>query len=118
MSDADIAHDGAAHDDVGECRRRVAETAAGMLNGTVPFLEGVRVLTSLRHQVGVADDDEDFTTFVDVDAETDALPLGEVRKLWASEALEQLDAEIQAATQWAREFASGACASLVARFGT
>ena len=106
-----------ADEDIGRSRRRAAETAAGMLDGTVPFLEGVRVLRDLANKVGVADDDDDFGTFVAADSETDALPVGEVRKLWASEALQQLEPEIQAATQWAKEFASGACASLVARFG-
>jgi hypothetical protein len=105
-------------EDVSQARRRVVETAAGMLDGTVPFLEGVRTLTSLRHKVAVAHDDEDFMIFVSVDWDTDALPLGEVRKHWATDALERLEPEIQAATLWAKEFASGACESLVARFGS
>jgi len=105
-------------EDVSQARRRVAETAAGMLDGTVPFLEGVRVLTGLRHKVGVAQNDEDFMIIVGVDDETDALPVGEVRELWATEALQRLDPEIEAATEWAKQFASAACVSLVARFGS
>ena len=106
------------HEDVSHARRRVAETAAGMLDGTVPFLEGVRVLTGLRDKVGVAQDDEDFMIFVVVDSETDALPVGEVRKHWATEALQRLEPEIEDATQWAKQFSGAACVSLVARFGS
>jgi len=104
-------------DDVATVRRRVAETAVAMLNGQMHFLEGVRLLTSLRHRAGVASDDDDFDTFVAVDSETDSLPIGDVRRHWADEALQRLDPEIEAATQWAKQFASGTCESLVARFG-
>jgi hypothetical protein len=46
------------------------------------------------------------------------LPVGEVRKHWATEALQRLEPEIEDATQWAKQFASAACASLLARFGS
>jgi len=101
-----------------EVHRLVAETAAGMLDGRVPFLEGVRTLTSLLDRAGVSREDDDFSIFFAVDCQTDNLPVGEVRKHWATDALERLEPEIQAATLWAKEFASGACESLVARFGS
>lgn len=101
-----------------ELRRRIAETAAGMLDGRVPFLEGVRVLTELLERAGVSPDDDDFSVLFAVDCQTDALPVGDVRRHWATQALERLEPEIQAATAWAKEFASGACESLVSRFGS
>ena len=101
-----------------ELRRRIAETAAGMLEGRVPFLEGVRVLVELLDQAGVSRDDDDFSVLFAVDCQTDALPVGDVRRHWATEALERLEPEILAATAWAKEFASGTCESLVSRFGS
>lgn len=104
-------------DDFEAVRRRVAATAAAMLNGQLQFLEGVRILTSLHSKACVAGDDDDFMTLVCVDSETDSLPVGDVRRHWAAAALQRLEPEIEAATQWARQFASGACESLLARFG-
>lgn len=106
------------HEDyVASVRGRIAATAASMLDGTLPFLEGARALVALRREAEVRDDDPDFLAFVAADSETDALPIGAVRKLWADEALERLEPQIQAATQWATNYASAACASLVRRFG-
>jgi hypothetical protein len=104
-------------EDVATVRLRIAETAAQMLDGSIEFLEGVRLLTGLRSKADIKDDDEDFSVLDDVDSETDGLPLGDVRRHWATEALERLDPEIEAATAWAKQFASGACESLLARFG-
>ena len=88
-----------------------------MLNGTVPFLEGVRLLVSLRREAEVQEDDIDFLAFVAVDSETDALPVGNVREHWSLAALARLEPEIQTATEWAKGFASAACVSVVRRFG-
>jgi len=104
-------------EEVAAAQRRVAETAAAMLSGQMHFLEGVRALRSLLGEAGVAWNDEDALTIDGADSETDSLPIGEVRRHWADEALQRLEPEIEAATQWAKEFASGACESLVARFG-
>lgn len=105
-------------EEIGTLHLRIAETAAGMLDGSVPFIEGVRTLTHLLNRAGVARNDEDFDVLVAADSETDDLPVGEVRRHWAPEALQRLEPEIDAATAWAKQFASEACESLVARFGS
>lgn len=87
-----------------------------MLDGQLCYLVGSRRLSALRHEVDVADSDADFLTFVSIDSDTDALPLGEVRRHWSAEALAKLEPEIQSAEAWAAQVGSEACRSLIARF--
>jgi len=89
----------------------------GMLACTVPVLEGCHILSSLRWEAEVGDSDEDFDTFTAIASETDALPLGEVRRHWAPEALQRLEPEVKSATEWALPLAFPACRSVVKRFG-
>jgi len=101
---------------VASVRERVVATARSMLEGTLSFLEGARTLSALRFEAGVREDDSDFMTFVAIDSENDDLPLGVVCKYWSKEALDKLDPEIKEAEEWAKNFASKACESLVRRF--
>jgi hypothetical protein len=59
--------------------------------------------------------DPDVVRFVAIDSETDALPFGDVRKLWAPAALEKLQPEIDRKEQWAREIGTPHCRSLIQR---
>lgn len=97
-------------------RKRVVDTARSMLDGKLSFLEGARLLSSLRHEADVRGDDADFLTFVVIDSETDALPIGMVRQFWSQHALENLATEIVEAELWAKELGGLACESLVRRF--
>jgi hypothetical protein len=56
-------------------------------------LEAVRELVSLAHTDAIADA-EDRRLIIGIESETDHLPVGEVRKLWAPHALEIKDIEI------------------------
>lgn len=56
-------------------------------------MEAVRQLASLAHTDAVADL-EDRRFIIGVESETDHLPVGEVRKLWAPDALKEKDVEI------------------------
>ncbi|MES2072634.1 MAG: DUF2489 domain-containing protein [Pseudomonadota bacterium] len=97
-------------------RQRVVVAAGAMLNGTLSFLAGSRLLAALRHEAAVREDDADFRVFVAIDSETDDLPIGTVRQYWDKQALEKLEPEIQAAEVWAKEQGSKACESLISRF--
>jgi hypothetical protein len=97
-------------------RKRVLETAELMIRGEIGFIEGARLLSSLRHGAAVRDDDPDFTTFVAIDSETDDLPIGAVRQLWSIDALTKLDPEIGKAEAWAKQYGIHSCESLVKRF--
>jgi hypothetical protein len=73
--------------------RRAKETAQAALDGRTTVLEAVRALVSLAHADAVADV-EDRKFIIGIESETDHLPVGEVRKLWASSALKEKDVEI------------------------
>jgi hypothetical protein len=106
------------HDEyVNAKRRQVADTAQAMLNGELSFLVGSRRLVALRHEVDAGDRDSCFRTFIAIDSETDALPLGEVRKHWSAAALASLETEIQSAEAWAASVGREECSLLIARFG-
>ena len=97
-------------------RREIGKTAKAMLSGATSFIEGAHDLAGLRSSAGL-EKDPDFTTFVGIDSETDAFPMGEVRKLWNAEALAKLQPEIDRAEAWAREVGLEECKRLALRFG-
>lgn len=101
---------------VASVRKQVVDIAESMLSGKRSFLEGARLLSSLRHEAAVYDDDADFMVFVAIDSETDSLPIGAVRQYWSSEALEKLDTEIIEAELSAKRLGGDACESLILRF--
>jgi hypothetical protein len=65
--------------------RRAKEIAQAALDGRTTVSEAVRPLVSLPHTDAVADV-EDRKFIIGIESETDHLPVGEVRKLWASSA--------------------------------
>jgi hypothetical protein len=101
---------------VGVKRARVHELASGMLDGSIHYLEGAIELSSLRFEVEVSADDQDFLVFTAVAAEIDHLPIGATRQFWSKDALECHEAEIQESIKWAKEFSLSQCKSLSERF--
>ena len=74
-------------------RQTVREIAEAVLESRTTILEAVRKLYPLAHTDAIANED-DRTLVVAIGSDTDDLPVGEVRNLWASHALEAKDAEI------------------------
>ncbi len=101
---------------VQSARRQVVDTAKAMLSKQSGFLVGARRLSALRYEVDVEDNDADFLTFVAIDSDTDALPLGETRHHWSEQALAKLEPEIRSAEAWAARVGRQACISLIMRF--
>jgi hypothetical protein len=97
-------------------RQKVASVAQDILDGRIGIIEGSRRLNSLRHRIDVDEFDPDLLTFVVVESETDALPVGDVRRQWASDALAKKDVEIAAAEAFYRKDVLESCSRLVARF--
>ena len=97
-------------------RRKAAATARDILSGQMDILEGARLLSSLRSDVDIPDDDPDFETFVLIDSETDNLPVGGVRELWSTSARDSLESEIGNARKWAVATAEEALRNVVLRF--
>lgn len=97
-------------------RKRAAEIASGMLDGSIHYLEGAIELSALRYEVGLPEDDEDFLVFSGIASEIDHLPIGAPRQYWSQEALNRHEPEIQESIKWAKEFSLSECKSIVARF--
>jgi hypothetical protein len=74
-------------------RQRVREIAAAVLDSRTTVLEAIRELCPLAHTDAIANE-EDRTLVIAIDSETDDLPIGKVRELWAPDALEEKDVEI------------------------
>jgi hypothetical protein len=98
-------------------RRRVAEIASDVLGGRVSMIEGARLLTSLCHEIEVAEDDPDLLALVTIESETDALPVGAERANWSIRGLTQKQPELSDAEAWAMEAGAEACRNLARRFG-
>lgn len=97
-------------------RKRAAEVAGGMLDGSIHYLEGAIELSSLRLQVGLPENDKDFLVFAMVASEVDNLPIGAPRQSWSQGALERHEPEIRESIRWAKEVSLSECKSIVARF--
>ncbi len=97
-------------------RKRAAEVASGMLDGSIHYLEGAIELSYLRFQVGQHEDDKDFLAFTGVASEVDHLPIGVPRQYWSQDALNLHEPEIQRCIKWAKEISLSECKSIVARF--
>ncbi|MDK1312795.1 DUF2489 domain-containing protein [Pseudoalteromonas ardens] len=97
-------------------RKRAANVAIGMLDGSIHYLEGAIELSSLRFEVGLPEDDKDFLAFTGVASEVDHLPIGAPRQYWSQEALYRHEPEIQQSIRWAKKISLSECKSIVARF--
>jgi hypothetical protein len=89
-------------------RQRAREIAAAVLDGRTTILEAIRELRPLAHTDAIANE-EDRTLVIAIESETDDLPIGGVRKLWAPYALEAKDAEIARAEELYRAQFLEAC---------
>jgi hypothetical protein len=72
-------------------RQEIIKAAQGILSGEMQWVEGVRILSSLRHNLDDADNSLDWA--IGFDSETDTYPLGDYRNRCAPEYLERKDKE-------------------------
>jgi hypothetical protein len=93
----------------------VVSTARAILSGSIGVVEGARQFCKLGHALGV-DRDPDFTFFVGLESETDHLPVGEVRRHWAEDALRRTDEELRGCEAFYRANAFRVCQSLIQRY--
>src|SRR5262245_40157431 len=80
---------------------KAQDVAQAALDERTTVLEAVRQFDSLAHTDAVAEL-EDRRFIIGVESETDHLPVGEVRKLWAPDALKEKDVEIARAEDFYR----------------
>ena len=93
--------------------KRLGRCSRGLLS---PIL-AARELLGLMVRLDVPREDPDFATFVLIESETDALPVGPERREWAPDALERLAVDIARSERWARETGDDAFQSVVRRWG-
>jgi hypothetical protein len=100
-----------------QAQAEAVRKARAILMGELGVLEGCIPLASLAHDV-VPDwrIDPDFVVFGAVASEVDALPLGQARAHWSSEALAKADLEIARYTQFSKDQVLAACRSIISRF--
>jgi hypothetical protein len=99
-----------------DARESIVVAARNMLAGNQTFIEGARLIFQLSFSAQL-EQDPDILPFVGIASETDALPIGQERKLWNADALAKLQPEIDRLENWARDFGTPHCESLVGRFG-
>ena len=90
--------------------------ARGILSGAVGFIEGARFIAKLGHALGF-ERDPDMAFLLGVDSETDHLPVGEVRRHWAADALRSKDLELRECELLFREQTFQSCLTLIQRYG-
>jgi hypothetical protein len=88
-----------------------------MLAGQLSYIEGARIVNGWSHDAGIDRLSVPFVTFVAIDSETDAIPLGEVRDLWASDAVAKHSAEWERSEAWAKQHGELACREALALLG-
>ena len=96
--------------------RMIRARALDLIEGRLSVIEtAARTLSKLTYWSELKND-PDLTKFVAIDSETDTLPVGEVRKYWASHALERQDVEIANAEGLYRSTAMQSAQRLAERF--
>jgi len=94
-------------------RAKAIKTAEEMISGKIGIIAGVRIMSGLRFDTELPEDDEDFLALVAIDSETDDLPVGSERELWSAEALREKDIEIQRCEELYHQDAIDACERLI-----
>ncbi|WP_315765505.1 MULTISPECIES: hypothetical protein [unclassified Bradyrhizobium] len=96
-------------------RDTVLKTAQDMLAGNLTYIEGARKIVVARWAARLNERDADILAFIGIDSETEALPVGPIRKYWQRSALDALQPEIDRSEAWARGFGERHCRNLIHR---
>jgi hypothetical protein len=107
------------HDDyVATVRAKVAADAEALKTGDAPYLETIRSLNQLGHELTEdVHSDPDFVIFLAIDSETDHLPAGAIRSSCDAKWLAKCDEQIASVEACYRETVTKACEALITRFG-
>ncbi|MDR0787279.1 MAG: hypothetical protein LBG44_05380 [Gemmatimonadota bacterium] len=97
-------------------QQEVVISANGLMQGTLPFLEGVRKLVDVRSRLSGTENDPDFLLFVAIESQADHIPNAEMRALCSQSWLEKCDAEVNDIAAFYQTAVMAACERLVRRF--
>ncbi len=103
-------------EEVQSIRTKVVNTAESILSGKTGIIEGARILTAISHKLDLVETDTDFLVFIATASETDHLPVGEERGVWAKSALQEKDIEIKQAENYHKEKIFSACRILIEKW--
>jgi hypothetical protein len=92
--------------------RSVVDTLESFQAGRLGVTEASRKVVAVRDALGELSNPI-FDTFVAVESETDAFPIGDVRQRWSSAALSRMDAEREATEEHYRPFMLEKCEALM-----
>jgi hypothetical protein len=95
-----------------QIRVHILRIAGQLVAGEIGVIAASRELSSLRHEVEPQLANI-LVRFTGIDSETDALPVGRVRKEWSPDALRRKDKEIAEAEDFYREGAISAATELL-----
>ena len=100
-----------------ERAREVVRVARAILTGSIGIIDGAQRIADVHLYSGHVNQpkDEDYMLFLDIASKTNHLPVGEVRKHWAADALLRNDAEIKDREDFYRESAYRAAQKLVCK---
>jgi hypothetical protein len=106
------------HSDVNEEKRvELVRVAKAMISGECDLIEGVRKLTALRFATD-RPNDPIFDAIRGLESETDHLPVGAERALWAPVALAEKDALLKRYIETEGPQVLDACSQIVRAFDT
>lgn len=95
----------------------IVHCALDLIEGRAGIIESSRAMQRLAYKVR-DEKDPHFTLFCAVYSESNALPVGEERKNWATSALRREDAQIESFEERWRERALEAARLLIKKYGT
>lgn len=93
-------------------QQQITAAARELLSGGISVTEAARRIIGPAYELGSALE-EPFATFLGIDSETDAFPLGTVRERWSPGALQRQDAERARYETAIRDRALSACRELL-----
>ncbi|MCB9110106.1 MAG: DUF2489 domain-containing protein [Anaerolineales bacterium] len=103
-------------EEVESTKTEAIKTAENILSGKTGIIEGARILTAISHKLDSVERDSDFLVFIATASETDHLPVGKERELWAKAALQEKDIEIKQAENFHKENIFSACRALLEKW--
>lgn len=101
---------------VAEAQKAVLDTAYGLVDASIPFMEGVHRLAFLRFKASKLDHDPDFMLFVAIASESDHFPPHAIRDQCSQVWLERCDNEARELEALYQQQVRAACEQLVRRF--
>lgn len=97
-------------------RLATVSVLVALIDRKIGTVLAARQLAALRRTLIGDKLDDDWRIFIGIDSETDDLPVGEVRRHWAPDALAAKDIEIQGAEATYRDSAMAAARNLLQRY--